>query len=212
VTAFLRTAGPGDLTGGPRSPVMDRGGRAGWKWPGSLFIPLRLAGGLFVGDVLDRCAGFLATGGAGLPLFCCDICDICDICDVCDAADVGRMGGGNVCVDDRVDPPVGRRGGGGGGGDEDSSSVGTRPTLSSPSPILPTLAGRLDGSYAGGSFRPMAPVVEAEYALGKLTDSYGELEMLVSEATDDDRGTEIQSGSSVWPKGLAGRLGLRAMG
>jgi hypothetical protein len=44
--------------------------------------------------------------------------------------------------------------------------------------------------------------------LGKLTFSNGELDMLDRDAFDDDLGIEIQSGSSVRPKGFEGRLGL----
>jgi hypothetical protein len=100
-------------------------------------------------DVAVRCAGFLATGGAGLLALSC-----CDSCDTCDAAELGRKGTckprvGTLlklpgCLVD-ADIPC-RLGGGGGGATEFPDS------LPEPRFMRPTLAGSVVASRGGGRF------------------------------------------------------------
>jgi len=105
-----------------------------------------------VGDAVVKCAGFFATGGAGLPFV-----------EFWEATDAGRLGGsvglglltgflcdgtfiGIVCERGAVvlGAPVCLLGGGGGGTSEWSASISRF--------SLPALAGMDDGSYGGGSF------------------------------------------------------------
>lgn len=63
------------------------------------------------------------------------------------------------------------------------------------------------GSYCGGSFLGPAEFMP----LGGVSFSYGELDMLESDAPGDDLETDIQSSSSPWPKGFEGRCGFKAI-
>lgn len=60
----------------------------------------------------------------------------------------------------------------------------------------------MDGSNGGGSFLGGMPESPDAIPCGSVTFSKGELEMLESEALDEDLGMEIQSGSSLCPNGL----------
>jgi hypothetical protein len=64
--------------------------------------------------------------------------------------------------------------------------------------ILPTLAGRAEGSYGGGSFLGAELDADDESNVEWLTCSYGEVDMLEKDdRRDSDLGTLTQSGSSV---------------
>ena len=98
--------------------------------------------------------------------------------------------------------PVCLRGGGGGGVCE--------PFVSSLICSRPTLAGRADGSYGGGSFLGTELDAEDESSIEWLTCSYGEVDMLENDdKRDSDLGTLTQSGSSVGIWGFVGRFGFR---
>lgn len=61
----------------------------------------------------------------------------------------------------------------------------------------PTLAGRADGSYGGGSFLGAELDAEDERSIEWFTCSYGDVDMLENDdSRDSDRGTLTQSGSS----------------
>lgn len=193
---------------------VERRGKSGCDAPGpcmTVVSDTKLADTLLAGEVgAVRWAGFLATGGGALFLPPC-----------CWApAGFGPTGGLGVTLFTGfrfgwVEPaaglaagarpmPVCLRGGGGGG------VPSCEPFLSSLICSLPTLAGRADGSYGGGSFRGPELDAEDESNVEWFTCSYGEVDMLEKdERRDSDLGTLTQSGSSVGTWGFVGRFGLR---